>query len=59
MGGGIVMQAALDNAARVASLTLIGTSPGGPGLPPMSQEFLAYVSGPGPDWSQRAAAIAL
>ena len=57
MGGGIVLQAALDYADRVASLTLIGTSPGGPGLPAMSQEFLAYVSGPGPDWSQRAAVI--
>jgi pimeloyl-ACP methyl ester carboxylesterase len=57
MGGGIVMQAALDHADRVASLTLVGTSPGGPGLPAMSPEFLAYVSGPGPDWSQRTAVI--
>lgn len=57
MGGGIVMLAALDYHDRVASLTLIGTSPGGPGLPAMSQEFLAYVSGPSPDWSQRVAVI--
>lgn len=57
MGGGIVLQAALDQPARVASLTLIGTSPGGPGLPAMSPEFLAFVSGPGPDWSQRDAAV--
>ena len=57
MGGGIVLQAALDYADRVGSLTLIGTSPGGPGLPAMSQEFLAYVRAPGPDWSQRAAVI--
>jgi pimeloyl-ACP methyl ester carboxylesterase len=57
MGGGIVMQAALDHPERVASLTLIGTSPGGCGLPAMSQEFLAFVSGPGPDWSQRDAVV--
>lgn len=57
MGGGLVMQAALDQPERVASLTLIGTSPGGPGLPAMSPEFLAFVSGPGPDWSQRDAAV--
>src|SRR5207253_620362 len=57
MGGGIAMLAALDYPHRVASLTLIGTSPGGPGLPAMSKEFLAYISGPRPDWSQRAVVI--
>jgi pimeloyl-ACP methyl ester carboxylesterase len=58
MGGGIAMLAALDQPARVASLTLIGTSPGGPGLPPMSPEFLAYVGEmTPPDWSDREAIV--
>lgn len=58
MGGGIAMLAALDYPERVASITLIGTSPGGPGLPPMSEAFLAHVSGAAsPDWSDRAAVI--
>ena len=58
MGGGIAMLAALDYPDRVASLTLIGTSPGGSDLPPMSEEFLAYISGAGsPDWSDREAVI--
>ncbi len=57
MGGGIALGAALAQPARVASLTLIGTSPGGPGLPAMSAKFLAHVNGPGPDFSDRAAAL--
>jgi pimeloyl-ACP methyl ester carboxylesterase len=57
MGGGIALLAGLEHAERVASLTLIGTSPGGPGLPATPQEFLAYVTRPGPDWSHRAAVI--
>ena len=58
MGGGIAMLAALDWPERVASLTLIGTSPGGPGLPPMSPEFLAHVSGAEhPDWSEPEAVV--
>jgi pimeloyl-ACP methyl ester carboxylesterase len=57
MGGGIAMLAALDCPDRVASLTLVGASPGGPDLPPMSREFLAYVSERRPDWSDRAAVI--
>jgi pimeloyl-ACP methyl ester carboxylesterase len=57
MGGGIAMGAALTHPARVASLTLIGTSPGGSGLPAMSREFLAHVSGPGPDFTDRAAVL--
>jgi pimeloyl-ACP methyl ester carboxylesterase len=56
MGGAIAMPAALDYPDRVASLTLIGTSPGGSDLPPMSEEFLAYIGGP-PDWSDREAVI--
>jgi pimeloyl-ACP methyl ester carboxylesterase len=57
MGGGIAILAALDDPRRVASLTLIGTTPGGSGLPPMSRAFLEYVSRPSPDWSDRQAVI--
>jgi pimeloyl-ACP methyl ester carboxylesterase len=58
MGGGIAMLAALDYPDRVASLTLVGTSPGGSDLPPMSEEFLAHISGgSSPDWSDREAVI--
>src|SRR5215212_7927743 len=58
MGGGIAIIAAIDSPDRVSSLTLIGTSPGGPDLPPMSEEFLAHVDGAEPpDWSDRTAVI--
>ena len=58
MGGGIALLAALDHPDRVASLTLVGTSPGGPDLPPMSEEFLAYIrEAVVPDWSDREAVI--
>jgi pimeloyl-ACP methyl ester carboxylesterase len=58
MGGGIAMLAALDYPNRVATLTVIGTSPGGPDLPPMSEEFLAHINGAeNPDWSDRSAVI--
>lgn len=56
MGGGIAMLAALDYPERVASLTLIGTSPGGDDLPPMSEAFLEHISGgESPDWSDKEA----
>lgn len=58
MGGGLAMSAALDYPERVASLTLIGTSPGGDDLPPMSEAFLAHISGAeSPDWSDREAVV--
>jgi pimeloyl-ACP methyl ester carboxylesterase len=58
MGGGIAIIAALDFPVRVASLTLIGTSPGGPDLPPMSKEFLAHIfEAETPDWSDRQSVI--
>jgi pimeloyl-ACP methyl ester carboxylesterase len=59
MGGGIALHLALDHADRVASLTLISTSPGGPGLPPMSDELQARFEKPlpEPDWSDRQAVV--
>jgi pimeloyl-ACP methyl ester carboxylesterase/DNA-binding transcriptional ArsR family regulator len=62
MGGAIAQIAALDHPGRVASLTLISTSPAGPGapdLPPMSQELRAYFAqeSASPDWSDRSAVI--
>ena len=44
MGGGIAMGAALRFPNCVASLTLIGTSPGGPDLQSMSEDFLNFIS---------------
>jgi pimeloyl-ACP methyl ester carboxylesterase len=59
MGGGIAQHLALDHADRVASLTLIATSPGGPGLPSMSDELRAQFEDPSPepDWSERQAVV--
>jgi len=58
MGGQLAMLAALDYPDQIASLTLIGTSPGGSDLPPMSEAFLAYTGGTeNPDWSDREAVI--
>lgn len=68
MGGGIVQRIAVDHPERVLSVTLMSTSPAGPGgpenadLPPMSDELRALFSGDEqptePDWSDREAAIA-
>ncbi len=59
MGGGIALSLAHDFADRLASLTVLGTSPGGDGLPPMSDELRAAFSGgmAEPDWSDRASVI--
>jgi pimeloyl-ACP methyl ester carboxylesterase len=59
MGGGIGQLLALDHPARVASLTLISTSPGGPDLPPMSDVLAAHFREPPaePDWSDREAVV--
>jgi pimeloyl-ACP methyl ester carboxylesterase len=59
MGGGIAQHVALDYPQRVASLTLMSTSPGGPDLPSMSDELASSFANPPPppDWSDRAAVI--
>src|SRR5918998_3528814 len=63
MGGWIGQPLALDPPDRVASLTLISTSPtagpSDPDLPEMSQELQAFFAEEAtePDWSDRAAVI--
>jgi pimeloyl-ACP methyl ester carboxylesterase len=59
MGGGIALNLALDHGERVASLTLISTSPGGPDLPPISAALRAWFEDPAPepDWSDRQAVV--
>jgi pimeloyl-ACP methyl ester carboxylesterase len=64
MGGGIVQEAALLFPERVASLTLIATSPAvsdssRPRLPPPSPKLAKHFAEPLPDpnWSDRAAVI--
>lgn len=62
MGGAIAQLVALDHPDRVASLTLISTSPAAPGpddpdLPAMSEETVAHFAIDEPDWSDRAAVV--
>ena len=61
MGGALAQLIALEHPGRVASLTLIATSPAGPGepdLPDMSAEGrAAFGQLTEPDWSDRAAVI--
>ncbi|MFB2599925.1 alpha/beta fold hydrolase [Herbiconiux sp. P17] len=60
MGGGIAQHLAVHHPGLVASLTLIATSPGGSGLPPMSRELADAFArdDEAPDWSDREAVIA-
>ena len=55
MGGGIAQSLAILHPERVASLTLVSTSPGGDDLPPASDELreLWAAPRPDPDWSNR------
>lgn len=60
MGAGIAQWAAVKHPDRVSALTLMSTSPGGPGgdangLPPMEPKVAAYFAaeGPGPDTSTK------
>lgn len=60
MGGGLAQQLGIAHPELVASLTLMSTSPGGPGsdgLPPMAPELAASFAQEAPptDWSDRDA----
>ncbi|MBB5804631.1 pimeloyl-ACP methyl ester carboxylesterase [Saccharothrix ecbatanensis] len=63
MGGGISQLVALDYPERVASLTLMSTSPagpGGPGLPAITPALLEHFAAggtPAPDWTDREAVV--
>jgi pimeloyl-ACP methyl ester carboxylesterase len=57
MAGGIVTMAALHDAERVASITLVSTTGGDAGLPPMSDEFTGYIRSGAPDSSDPVAVV--
>lgn len=65
MGGGIAQEIAVEQPGKVATLTMLSTSPAGPGgtdkpdLPPPTPRIAAAFANPAPepDWADRAAAI--
>jgi pimeloyl-ACP methyl ester carboxylesterase len=59
-GGALAQLLALDAADRVAALTLVSSSPGGDGLPGMSEAVREFFAGgaPEPDWDDRDAVVA-
>ncbi len=64
MGGGIAQHIAVFHPERVATLTLMSTSPDGPGgprngLPPMADRLQAAIADPlpEPDWTDRDAVV--
>jgi pimeloyl-ACP methyl ester carboxylesterase len=60
-GGGVVGQLlAVDHPTRVATLTLVSSTPGPAGLPGMSDDLRAFFDGASvePDWDDREAVVA-
>ncbi len=60
MGGGLAQWLAIAHPGRVATLTLVSTSPGsGDDLPPMSDDLRAQFDDPppDPDWTDRDAVV--
>jgi pimeloyl-ACP methyl ester carboxylesterase len=65
MGGGIAQQVTVDHPDKIATLTLMSTSPAGPGgpdkpdLPPPAPRIAASFAEPppNPDWTDRTATI--
>jgi pimeloyl-ACP methyl ester carboxylesterase len=59
MGGGLAQHIARTRPAKVASLTLLSTSPGEGDLPPMADRLKAVFADPAPDpdWSDREAVV--
>jgi pimeloyl-ACP methyl ester carboxylesterase len=59
LGAVLALRLAADHPHRVDSLALLSASPGGPGLPPMSDALEAYFDTDPwpPDWSDRAAIV--
>src|SRR6185503_4689533 len=58
MAGAIAPLVATRDPGRAASLTLVSTTPGDPGLSPMAEAVVRYTAGPGPDPTDPAAVVA-
>jgi pimeloyl-ACP methyl ester carboxylesterase len=58
MAGAIAPLVATRDPGRAASLTLVSTTPGDPGLSPMADAVVRYTAGPGPDPTDPAAVVA-